>query len=81
MLGAEVGRSCRSQGGQLRQQKSSPGGEADRTGEEEVEPKQRTQYVQRPRRTRGRSQKVVSSLVEPSGNIWRGCVNKSQVRS
>lgn len=52
MLGVEVGWSCRSQGGQLCQQKSFPGGEADRTGEEEMEPKQRAQYVQRPRGTR-----------------------------
>ena len=55
VLGVEVGWSCRSQGGQLRQQKSSPEGEADRSGEEEVEPKQRTQHVQRPRCKRERT--------------------------
>lgn len=48
MLGVEVGWSYRSQDGQLCQQKSSPGGVADRTGEEEMEPKQRDQYVQTP---------------------------------
>lgn len=48
----EVGWSCRSQGGQLRQQKSFPGGVADRTGEEEMELKQRGQNVQMPRSMR-----------------------------